>query len=330
MGELIAYGSMVTSIFQLIGTLENDITKSIAWALCQCPYFSKCVFDEILGIDCDPEQIQILYQQWETDKGITDLEVTDNHLFYVIIEAKRGWILPGADQLNRYSDRKGLCESPAETKAIITMSECSQEYADLYLPFCEVNGVPVKHLSWRRIYEIASASLEKSNNFQKQLLRELMEYFRGIMTMQQKTSNWVYVVSLSYAKAEGSSLSYVDIVEKKGMYYHPFGVRGWPKEAPNYVAFRYGGRLQSIHHIEKYAVTRRMHEVIPELPDEEWDTEHLVYTLGPAIKPSKTVKTGKIYASGRKWAMLDLLLTCDTISEACDLSSQRVNSPGQE
>jgi hypothetical protein len=46
MGELIAYGSKVTSIFQLIGTLENDITKSIAWALCQCPYFSKCVFDE--------------------------------------------------------------------------------------------------------------------------------------------------------------------------------------------------------------------------------------------------------------------------------------------
>ena len=31
MGELIAYGSKVTSIFQLIGTLENDITKSIAY-----------------------------------------------------------------------------------------------------------------------------------------------------------------------------------------------------------------------------------------------------------------------------------------------------------
>ena len=35
MGELNAYGSKVTSIFQLIGTLENDITKNIAWALCQ-------------------------------------------------------------------------------------------------------------------------------------------------------------------------------------------------------------------------------------------------------------------------------------------------------
>lgn len=30
MGELYAYGSEVTSVFQLIGTLEDDITKSIA------------------------------------------------------------------------------------------------------------------------------------------------------------------------------------------------------------------------------------------------------------------------------------------------------------
>lgn len=326
MGELIAYGSKVTSVFQLIGTLENDITKSIAWAFCQCPYFSKYVFDEMFGIDCDPKKIQIAYQQWETDKGITDLEITDGELFYAIIEAKRGWILPGADQLTLYSERKNLRESRAKYKAIVSMSECSPEYADSYLPFKIVNDIPIKHLSWKRLYEIASITVGQSNNAQKQLLRELMEYFRRIMTMQQITSNWVYVVSLSYEKAEGSDLSYVDIVEKKGMYYHPFGVRGWPKEAPNYVAFRYGGQLQSIHHIENYTVTRKMHEVIPELPDEEWDTDHFVYNLGPAIKPSKVVKTGNIYASGRKWAMLDLLLTSDTISEACDLSAQRVNS----
>ena len=30
MSELTAHGSEVTSVFQLIGTLENDITKSIA------------------------------------------------------------------------------------------------------------------------------------------------------------------------------------------------------------------------------------------------------------------------------------------------------------
>lgn len=30
MSELVAYGNKVSSIFQLIGNLENDITKSIA------------------------------------------------------------------------------------------------------------------------------------------------------------------------------------------------------------------------------------------------------------------------------------------------------------
>ena len=85
-----------------------------------------------------------------------------------------------------------------------------------------------------------------------------MEYFGGIMSTQQKTSNWVYVVSLSYAKAGDSCLTYVDIVEKKGKYYHPFG-NNWPKEAPNYIAFRYDGKLQSIHHIESYVITRNAH-----------------------------------------------------------------------
>ena len=32
------------------------------------------------------------------------------------------------------------------------------------------------------------------------------------------------------------------------------------------------------------------------------------------IRPSKIIKTGKIFRNGRKWAMLDTLLTVDTIS----------------
>ena len=326
MGELTAYGSQVTSVFQLIGTLENDITKSIAWAFCQCSSFSKLVFDELFGIDCNPDNILISYQQWEAKKGITDLEITDNDLFYVIIEAKRGWVLPGSEQLTLYSERKSLTDIQAKNKAIITMSECSDDYAAAYLPFKCINGIPIKHLSWKHLYEIAVGATGQSSFAERRILKELTNYLGRIMTVQEKTSNWVFVVSLSYTKAEGSNLSYVDIVEKKGKYYHPFGVRGWPKEAPNYIAFRYDGRLQSIHHIEDYVITKRIHDIIPELPDEEWETSHFVYTLGPAIKPSKTVKTGNIYASGRKWAMLDLLLTSDTIAEACDLSAQRVNS----
>ena len=48
-----------------------------------------------------------------------------------------------------------------------------------------------------------------------------------------------------------------------------------------------------------------------------------VYKLGLAIVPPKEVKNGKIYPNGRVWAMLDTLLTSDTISEARDISKAR-------
>lgn len=41
MSTLKAYGDVVVSIFQLIGDKENDITKSIAWALNKFPVFIK-------------------------------------------------------------------------------------------------------------------------------------------------------------------------------------------------------------------------------------------------------------------------------------------------
>lgn len=67
-----------------------------------------------------------------------------------------------------------------------------------------------------------------------------------------------------------------------------------------------------------------MHDEIAEMLDEEWAENHFIYKLGPAIIPSKVVKTGNIYPSGRVWAMLDTLLTADTISEAMDISKERM------
>lgn len=326
MGELIAYGSEVTNIFQLIGTLENDITKSIAWALANCPVFlDKMIFD-VLGIRIDSEKVRIGYQEFEKDKGITDLEITDGELFYIIIEAKRGWILPGAEQLTLYSERKAIAQSGAKHKAIISMSECSREYAKSYLPFQEVNGIPVLHLSWNKIYEIADEARVGSSITQRNLLKELMEYLGGIMTMQSKDSNWVYVVSVGTGHPDNCCLTWIDFVEKYGRYFHPVGGgrSGWPKTPPNYIGFRYYGQLQSIHHIEDYVVTRNLHDEFTEMPDEECEVDHFVYKLGPAIKPTHTVKTGNLYATGRVWAMIDTLLTSDTISEARDISKTRI------
>lgn len=135
----------------------------------------------------------------------------------------------------------------------------------------------------------------------------------------------MYVVSLGTGKPDGCDLTWIDIVTTHNEYFHPIGggKSGWPKTPPNYIAFRYYGQLQSIHHIEDYVVTNNMHDEFSEMPDKVWEKDHFIYKLGPAIVPSKTVKTGKIYPSGRVWAMLDTLLTADTISEARDISKER-------
>ena len=142
--------------------------------------------------------------------------------------------------------------------------------------------------------------------------------------MQTQESNWVFVVSLGTSKPEDCDLTWIEIVQNHMKYFHPLGGNGWPKEPPNYIAFRYYGQLQSIHHIEGYAVTKNLHAEIPEMPDYVEDCDFFVYKLGPAIVPTKAVKTGNIYASGRKWAMLDTLLTADTIAEACNISKARL------
>ena len=323
MAELISYGKEISSIFQLLGDKENDITLSMSWALSKCSEFLRSIVFELTSMQIDTEMILIKNQTYDAETGITDIEVTDGKNIHLIFEAKRGWILPGAEQLTKYSLRKDFVSSSATTKLIITLSECSMDYAEAYLPFHEVNGIPVKHLPWKTVYELALHARTGSTNAEKRLLDEFCEYMRGIMTMQNKDSNWVYVVSLGSNTPDGCELTWIELVEKYKKYFCPVGKFGFPKEPPNYIAFRYAGRLQAIHHIEGYSVTKNVHAEIPAMPNEEWDIEHFIFNLGPAIIPNKIVKTGNIYRNGRVWAMLDTLLTCDSISEARDISKDR-------
>jgi hypothetical protein len=143
--------------------------------------------------------------------------------------------------------------------------------------------------------------------------------------MQEKDSNWVYIVSLGSGKPKNWKSSWQEIVNKNLKYFHPVGGNksGWPSEPPNYIAFRYNGKLQSIHHIDKYEVFDNPKEYFNDAPDENWG-QHYLYTLGPHIKPTSEIKAGaKIVRSMRVWAMLDLLLTSKTIEEARDKSKLR-------
>jgi hypothetical protein len=322
---LTAYGREITSVFQLLGYSENGVTTSIAWVLKQCPVFLRLLVQKTCGdLSLDYNQISIKNQEYEDNAGIsiTDIEITDDNTFHLIFEAKRGWWLPGIDQLMKYAKKLKFHNTVIPLNKIITLSECSRNYAESYLPAKEIEGIPIEHLSWKDIYYLAGKAKSDSNHAEKRLLCELEDYLKGVTTMQIQTSNEVYVVSLSSGHPNNCELTWKEIVTKKNRYTCPQG-NNWPKDAPNYIAFRYDGKLQSIHHVENYIITRNRHDGIPEMESKVDDYPSFIFTIGPAIITNHEVRTGNIFRAGRVWCMLDTLLTCQTISEARDETQRR-------
>jgi hypothetical protein len=290
----------------------------------ECPTVLKLFVQDKCGITVDTDSVVISYQSYEEQgkkRTFTDIEITDYRDFAIIVEAKRGWVLPGANQLNSYSKKKSFLNNPAKSKKILTFSECSDEYAKKNLPFSITeNGIPVDHVSWSHLRDLLDQARTGSTNAQKNLIDAFKSYLWRLMSM--KDSNTVYVVSLSWKKvAEG--YSYVDVV-KDGHYYCPVTWFKNPADLPTYIAFRFDSKLQSIHHIDSYVVTRNMHDKISFMPDEEWNQDHYLFDLGPAIVPSHTVANGpSVNRAARVYADIDTLLTCNTITEAMELSKKR-------
>ncbi len=316
-------GREATNVFDLLGRNENDISSSVAWVLGSC----RAMLNEFLKAVGVSESIKfsdvaIRMQEFDRDGGITDVEITDNQHFFLIVEAKRGWTLPRRSQLEMYAARESFCNSPAKSKSIVIVSECSRDFIDHHLDINSIDGIPVKHVSWGDFALFAEQARARSSNYEKRLLQDLIEYLKGAVRVQDQTSNEVFVVSLGLRRPEGCSIGFLDVVQQKKRYFHPVGNR-WPKQPPNYIAFRYFGKLQSIHHIAGYVITKNLHTEIPEWKNSGEHAPHFVYELGPAIVPQKEVRTGNIFRAGRVWCHIDTLLTCDTISEAVELTKER-------
>ena len=318
---LLVGGREVHNIFQLLGDDEDSISLAIAWACANAPSFLSLILKRIVGFAGDEAEVQIRIHRYESGGGVTDIELVLPGVAHVIIEAKRGWVLPSTAQLELYANRPSFLSSEASEKKILTLSECSQPYAKTHLPVRAIGATPVEHLAWADVITDARAAETQSGHAEKRLLRELVTYLRLVMTKQQKDSNLVFVVSLAGNTEQGWSTSWIEIVTKYSRYFHPVGNR-WPKDPPNYIAFRYRGRLQSIHHIDEYEVIDNLKDACPGIPDNPVDP-HYLYKLGPSIVPSQEVKNGAVYPSGRLWCAIDTLLTSTTVSEARDRTQAR-------
>ena len=312
---LIRAGTEVRTVFDLLGTAENDLTAAYGWALSQVPALARALLADVYG-DVVGDATSVTLQMFGDDKGFTDIEVNAEQV-HLIIEAKVGWVLPQLPQLERYAPRVESLANPL----ILSVSGCTVEFAAHRLP-PSVMGVPVRHRSWSQLAALAEHVARDGSHAARRLLRELATYLRGATTMQNKSSNWTYCVSLGPVPFTDWGITFFEVVQQRHKYFHPYASGGsWPRTAPNFLAFRWNGAVRQAHHVEGFRIVGDLHEAFDEIP--EGHGTHVIYDLGPDIMQGRVLPSGGNYRANRNWVYLDLLLTSATLKEALAASTTR-------
>jgi hypothetical protein len=314
-------GTEPLNVFQLYGFDENSASFAIGWVLERSPAYRKLVIAAIFGRSLPADEVSIALQRHDGDGGYTDIEIQSGHRFHAILEAKRDWHVPGIRQLRRYVPR--LNKGGAELRRLVTVSRADERYARGHLPQ-ELSGVPLHHLAWNYLNAIANQAYGQASSFEEKLwLRQLVQHLQEFVSMERQTDNKVFVVALGRDLMPGTKETWIEVVEKDERYFHPVGNK-FPVQPPNYIGFRYHGRLQSVHHIDKFEIVQNLAAY-----NSNWletDFDHFVYTLGPPMRPPRDIRTGKIYGSGHVWCAIDTLLSgaFHTISDARDETKRRL------
>jgi hypothetical protein len=269
----------------------------------------------------DLAKLSVHVQTLRKDHGITDVEIQIPGHALIVFEAKTGSSFPSVYQLQKYAQACRKQRWPCS--CLVALTKTDQANALQPRQWSRL-GVPVHIRSWRRISVFVKRAIEKERQSDvRYILKQFKIFLEEFVGAERAYSNLVYVVSLGTGHPKRWELSWIDIVEKYRRYFYPFGSKSWPTP-PNYIGFRYGGRLQSIHHIEKFEVVPDLRKVFSGAKrGEDWGPMYLFH-LGPPIKPSHIVKAGpRIFRSARVWCMLDALLTSKTVSNALEITQKR-------
>lgn len=318
-------GNEPESIFRLFGADENSATYALGWTLERSPAFSEALTKAWFGRSIGAGPSVIALQRHAEDRGFTDLEFQQGLRYHAILEAKRGWTVPTESQLRRYQPR--LKKYGAQNHRLVTVSSADAAFAARHLP-ATIGGVKLVHHSWGDIQRLAKLASSRASKFEEKLwLRHLILHLQEFVAVDRLTSNNVYVVSLGANRMVASGPhTWIDVVEKDGCYFHPIE-KGWPTQPPNYIGFRYKGRLQSVHHVQGFEVARDLSTV-----NALWvktKSDHFVYRLGPAMRPAAEIRTGNLFRNGRVHCAIDTLLSGEftTVSDARDETKRRLAAP---
>ncbi|WP_436533008.1 hypothetical protein [Actinoplanes sp. HUAS TT8] len=324
MAALTRHGTPVSSVFDLLGIDENDVTAALGFALARTPTLLGAVVRRVWPAATDADLgAASLALEVRGEIGRTDLEITLPRAL-LIVEAKRDWLLPTESQLRTYAPRV-LAHGAG---ALVTLSQASIELAQVLAP-STVDGVPVTHLSWRDVLSDLGDIRPVSRGQERTWLDELTTYLQKVMQLRSIADSWTYCVVLSDDRpGDGGERTFREFVTNDHAYFHPYGSGGWPTEPPNFMAFRWQGAVRRVHRVIKAEVLPSLLNRWPDiLATQETTRPHAVYDLGPQLPPTDPVPNGAPYRASRLWVLLDQLQTEPTLA-AAHASSKRLAGTG--
>lgn len=315
-GTLTLYGRDVSSVFDLLGTKENGLTAALAYTLASSPALLALIQHRLLP----HAQGQAMIQLEVRDKfGRTDLQIdTGDQL--AVVEAKKGWLLPGSFQLQKYATRvKSRANSATGSSGgvLATLSESSARWAAHVQP-ATVGGVPVLHLPWTDVLQDLTMVRTTSRGAERAWLDQLANYLTEAINVLDPRDSMVWCVPLNKKfRHGGGKLSSVDYLEQQNTYFHPLAPQ-WRKSPPNFIGFRYGAHLQRISRVLSSQVVTPLRTAFSDIPlTPQTNGNWVVYKLGPPL-PFDPKPVGHNYQNGRQEALLDQLLIRETFKEAVD------------
>lgn len=313
------HGRGVTTVFDLIGSKENDLTAALGFTLSRSANLLAAVLMRILPDQSRPHEVRAaIGMEVRGAAGRTDLEIALPGAL-IVLEAKRDWLLPGTAQLASYTPRIHAHGGGV----LVTLSQATESLAAHVLPV-EVDGVPVVHLSWRSILDDLASLRGASFGHERLWLDQFAKYLTGVVRMRSVADSWVYCVVVNGARpGRGGALTFRQYVTDQHVYFHPYGVSGWPTDPPNFMAFRWANSVQRIHRVMRAEVVPTLLDRWADIPATE-DTlrPHAVYQLGPRLPPESPIPSGTTYRASRFWVMLDQLQSSSTVAHAVAQSKQ--------
>lgn len=325
MPQLVLHSRPVPTIFDFLGHKENDMTAALGWGITHNDALMRRFLARVApGLDVAEPIVVELQEHDRADGGYTDITIKADEL-HVIVEAKVGWAPPSEEQMRGYEGRFAPVGAAHQAFVVLTQNGAEQVVRHRLGAWAPPDPIAVIVLGWSDLVTMAVAASREGPTRERPLAVELATYLRGVADMRETDSNVVHVVALTRKVWPGwpTDLTPVDEVVKHRIYHYPT-VGNYPKVVPNYMGFRYDGKLQSIHHVDDYTISDTPVGHVPGAPELTWEAPAYILRLGPPIRPDHVVPTGKGYwPSAPQDIDIDLLLTASTVAEARTLTVRR-------